>query len=223
MLVTWKLRASPRRLIAIRLRARDVLAVEAGSSPRVGAKRPLIRLNSVDLPAPFGPMIAWRSPLRNVERDAADDRRRAEALLHAAKLQRAGASSRSPPRGRVPTPRPTTGHVAPKQQEAADERCRRDDPRPRRCGIDRRPQEAHPRAELRLRREAVAHLDQQDGAGGHHRDRHERERIRAQDAAERARARRSADACRISPARPAGANRIIAMKKRPRYSSHADV
>ena len=30
--------------------------------PRVGANRPEIRLNSVDLPAPLGPMIAWRSP-----------------------------------------------------------------------------------------------------------------------------------------------------------------
>jgi hypothetical protein len=33
-------------------------------SPALGAKRPLMRLNSVDLPAPFGPMIATRSPAR---------------------------------------------------------------------------------------------------------------------------------------------------------------
>src|SRR4051794_33472413 len=33
-------------------------------SPLVGPKRPLIRLNSVDLPAPFGPMMATRSPAR---------------------------------------------------------------------------------------------------------------------------------------------------------------
>ena len=32
------------------------------TSPLVGAKRPLIRLNSVDLPAPLGPMMATRSP-----------------------------------------------------------------------------------------------------------------------------------------------------------------
>src|SRR5881409_3387973 len=31
-------------------------------SPLVGAKRPLIKLNSVDLPAPLGPMMATRSP-----------------------------------------------------------------------------------------------------------------------------------------------------------------
>src|SRR5258708_31205851 len=30
--------------------------------PFEGARRPLTRLNSVDFPAPLGPMIAWRSP-----------------------------------------------------------------------------------------------------------------------------------------------------------------
>ena len=31
-------------------------------APALGASSPLTRLNSVDLPAPFGPMMAWRSP-----------------------------------------------------------------------------------------------------------------------------------------------------------------
>ena len=31
-------------------------------SPLVAPNRPLMRLKSVDLPAPFGPMIATRSP-----------------------------------------------------------------------------------------------------------------------------------------------------------------
>ena len=61
MFVTWKLRDRPRRLIA----CGDWVVM---SSPfrriaRTSAwKRPLMRLNSVDLPAPFGPMIACRSP-----------------------------------------------------------------------------------------------------------------------------------------------------------------
>jgi len=32
-------------------------------STELTGKRPLIRLKSVDLPAPFGPMMAWRSPI----------------------------------------------------------------------------------------------------------------------------------------------------------------
>jgi hypothetical protein len=34
----------------------------SSTSPLLGAKRPLIRLNSVLLPAPLGPMMATRSP-----------------------------------------------------------------------------------------------------------------------------------------------------------------
>ena len=61
MLVIWKLRARPRRLTSygsmpsIRLPLSRIC-------PLVGPKRPLMRLKSVDLPAPFGPMIATRSP-----------------------------------------------------------------------------------------------------------------------------------------------------------------
>ena len=39
----------------------DVAAVEADGALS-GAKRPEIRLNSVVLPAPFGPISAWISP-----------------------------------------------------------------------------------------------------------------------------------------------------------------
>jgi hypothetical protein len=61
MLVIWKLRARPRRLIwnGVRPSMRWPLS---RISPLLGPKRPLMRLNSVDLPAPFGPMIATRSP-----------------------------------------------------------------------------------------------------------------------------------------------------------------
>ena len=60
--VTWKLRERPRRVIS------------CGSSPSMrrpcssmrpaeSGKRPLTRLKSVVLPAPFGPMMAWREPV----------------------------------------------------------------------------------------------------------------------------------------------------------------
>ena len=61
MLVTWKLRASPRRLTWCGLR--PVISTPSSRiEPRVGANRPLTRLKRVDLPAPLGPMIACRSP-----------------------------------------------------------------------------------------------------------------------------------------------------------------
>jgi hypothetical protein len=60
----------------------------SSTSPLVGAKRPLIRLNSVDLPAPLGPMTAMRSPGRHLQVDAADDLGLAEALAQVAQFQR---------------------------------------------------------------------------------------------------------------------------------------
>ena len=62
MLVTWKLRERPRRLTWCG--GSPVISSPLSCTvPEVGARRPLIRLNSVDFPAPFGPMIAWRSPV----------------------------------------------------------------------------------------------------------------------------------------------------------------
>ena len=52
--------------------------------PGETGKRPLIRLNRVVLPAPLGPMMAWRCAAGDVEVDAEDDRGRAEALVHVA-------------------------------------------------------------------------------------------------------------------------------------------
>ena len=46
---------------AVARHAGDV-AVEQPIEPRSGASSPVIRLNSVVLPAPFGPMISRRSP-----------------------------------------------------------------------------------------------------------------------------------------------------------------
>ena len=61
MLVIWKLRARPRRLISYGSRP-SMRWPLSRISPLVGPKRPLMRLKSVDLPAPFGPMMATRSP-----------------------------------------------------------------------------------------------------------------------------------------------------------------
>ena len=78
MLVIWKLRDRPRRLISYGCRP-SMRWPFSRISPLVGAKRPLIRLNSVDLPAPFGPMM--RDALAGAHREvgAADDLGLAEA------------------------------------------------------------------------------------------------------------------------------------------------
>ena len=61
MFVIWKLRLRPMRLISNGFLPSMRWPLRM-TSPLVGAKRPLIRLNSVDLPAPLGPMMATRSP-----------------------------------------------------------------------------------------------------------------------------------------------------------------
>src|SRR6185295_16624162 len=61
MLVIWKLLARPLRLM-ISGSNPAMLSPCKSMRPELTPKRPLIRLNSVDLPAPFGPMMAWRSP-----------------------------------------------------------------------------------------------------------------------------------------------------------------
>jgi len=59
--VTWKLRESPRRVISCGGRP-SMRCPCSAMCPVVRGKRPLIRLNSVVLPAPLGPMMAWRVP-----------------------------------------------------------------------------------------------------------------------------------------------------------------
>ena len=56
-LVTWNERDRPRRLISNGRRP-EIRSPFSFTSPEVGAMWPLIRLNVVDLPAPFGPMMA---------------------------------------------------------------------------------------------------------------------------------------------------------------------
>ena len=59
--VTWKLRESPRRLISCGGRP-SIRWPWSSMRPVVTGKRPLIRLKSVVLPAPLGPMMACREP-----------------------------------------------------------------------------------------------------------------------------------------------------------------
>ncbi len=59
--VTWKLRESPSRVIWCGARP-SMRRPCSAICPAVRGKRPLIRLNRVVLPAPFGPMMACRVP-----------------------------------------------------------------------------------------------------------------------------------------------------------------
>ena len=59
--VIWKLRDRPSRLMRCGGSPSSRVA-SSRISPEVIGNRPLIRLNSVVLPAPFGPISAWRSP-----------------------------------------------------------------------------------------------------------------------------------------------------------------
>jgi hypothetical protein len=61
----------------------------SSTSPLVGSKRPLIRLNSVDLPAPLGPMMATRSPAHR-QVHAADDLGLAKALAQVFQFEGVG-------------------------------------------------------------------------------------------------------------------------------------
>ena len=98
MLVIWKLRDRPRRLISNGFMP-SMRWPLSRISPLVGAKRPLMRLNSVDLPAPFGPMMAMRSPGVHRQVGAADDLGLAEALAQvlAARARSCRRSLTAPP------------------------------------------------------------------------------------------------------------------------------
>ena len=64
----------------MRLQARDVAAIERACGRSSAGITPVIRLNSVVLPAPFGPMIALSTPLRKIDVDVVDGNEAAEAL-----------------------------------------------------------------------------------------------------------------------------------------------
>ena len=76
----WKVRPMPDRAARHRRHARHVAAVESGCVPLSAAILPVIRLNSVDLPAPFGPMMPSASPSPTAKRNLLGDRQGAEFL-----------------------------------------------------------------------------------------------------------------------------------------------
>ena len=172
MLVIWKLRARPRRLISNGGSPVDRRSPFSRIAPRVGAKRPLIRLNSVDLPAPLGPMIACRSPggiarstprmisvlpklLRSVA--AARARRRGHVAPPAQRC--VGARSRAAPG--APDARPSAGAKRTARRRPAARR--RAEPGQRARGVERdaeRASSSGPSAALTL--QVVDHLDDSD-------------------------------------------------------------
>src|SRR5690242_9087316 len=161
MLVTWKLRASPRR--AMRYGRSPATSLPSSLiDPCEGLSRPLIKLKSVDLPAPLGPMIAWRSPSGTVSETP-------RMISVAPKLLRTPASSSavSATGGRRAHGAPRIVHFRPQapRHESADRHQRdRGEPRPRLRGVHRYPEELHGRARFRLRRAAIRHLDEEDRA-----------------------------------------------------------
>ena len=82
----WKVRPMPSAAMRWRGIGSSGCAVEHGSSPRSQSYRRDRQLNSVVLPAPFGPISPTMLPGRDVERDAVERDDAAEAhpdLLHA--------------------------------------------------------------------------------------------------------------------------------------------
>ena len=65
--VCWNERPTPRLTSFHGAAPGDVLALEHDLGPESGFSSPVMRLNSVVLPAPFGPMIAWIAPFADVE------------------------------------------------------------------------------------------------------------------------------------------------------------
>ena len=64
---SWKVRTSPRRGDPLRARPRSHPRPRRRCGPLVGGRKPEIMLNSVVLPAPFGPMTAVMPSARNFE------------------------------------------------------------------------------------------------------------------------------------------------------------
>ena len=104
---SWKVRATPRRHTASG--ASPAMGSPASAiEPSSGACAPAIRLNSVVLPAPFGPIRAKMAALGHVEADAIHREQAAEALLTSS--TRAGARS-CLHRSAIPSRRASHGHM----------------------------------------------------------------------------------------------------------------
>ena len=79
IVVSWKVRTTPLRatMCGARFEMRSPLN---STSPEVGLRNDEISLNSVDLPAPLGPMTDRISPVLDAEADVVDRGQAAEAL-----------------------------------------------------------------------------------------------------------------------------------------------
>src|SRR5581483_11642249 len=128
-----KLRDRPLRLITCG--SRLVMSSPLSSMrPEVSGKRPLMRLNSVDFPAPFGPMMAWRSPRAMLRLTPLMIEVRPKLLCTSVRLSAAAfISHRSPGLKLRREIFPGAPHEARRPDEgrqARDEQQRRSDPRP---------------------------------------------------------------------------------------------
>src|SRR6218665_2646648 len=139
------------------------------TSPLLGTKRPLIRLNSVDLPAPLGPMMATRSP-------GATAKLAPRMISVLPKLLRRSRSSSAGPASFAlmagacllvrmfdfflnPAPaahKPAAAQF--KQTEARDHPQAGAGPTARAVGVQRCPQEAQHRPERSIELQVVGHL-----------------------------------------------------------------
>ena len=79
MVVSWNVRTTPLRA-TICGASPEMRSPRNRTSPELGRRNEAISLNSVDLPAPFGPMTERISLLSDVERDVVDRDQAAEAL-----------------------------------------------------------------------------------------------------------------------------------------------
>ena len=156
-------------------------------SPLVGPKRPLMRLKSVDLPAPFGPMMATRSPgatARSQPRmiSVLPNDLRSPLSSMAQGAAHAGSLNVMSPRSR-PGPRPSCGeataavlegeeadHGHGQRRRASSRRCALSSVRPRKRSVD---------LAAGVELQAIHHLDQRGEAGEHHERRRREQRVPA--------------------------------------------
>src|SRR5258708_4864148 len=189
MFVTWKLRASPRRAMW-NGRMPAISSPFSAIDPFEGARRPLTRLKSVDLPAPLGPMIAWRSPT-GISSDTPRMIAVAPKLLCTSRsvsaLSGIGGLDAVGVAGKLPRCA-NAGRGAAQEKESGERDRRRTEPRPWRGGVHRDPEELHARSGLGLRRQSIRDLEERRRADDHHRRRRKRDGVGAQHEGQRARA-----------------------------------
>ncbi len=77
------------RWVRLRVGIRVMFAPNSSTDPLSGVISPVMRLNKVVLPAPFGPMISRRSPGADIETDVRGDAQAAERLAEVGDDERA--------------------------------------------------------------------------------------------------------------------------------------